>query len=545
MATNPITPEQRKIVSVEILHLDEKGYGPKGEHTRREWRKECLDNLLAGKVQFEAWQASWKDKVVAGLRAVSLASKLTYDDGNSEVVLDGSYGTTTPTTLDFVAHTFEQDVDAFEFTFKGVASFSSATFSGYANFSSATFSGYANFSSATFSGDVFFSGVKFSGNAFFSSATFSGYAFFSSATFSDYAFFNGAMFSGNAFFNSATFSGNAFFRSTAFSGDAYFSSATFSGNADYRSTAFSGDADFSSAAFSGNADFQSATFFRDANFFKVIFKNQCRFDNEQDDETKVWEEETSFGGKVDFENATFDNVGHFERVQFLIETPKFRGCKIGDTRLEFSDDSYFPQDEKGEDAVKNISFLKRLAEEHGQTEQALNFNAMELKAKAASDNASWNFKIVTWLYNHVSDFGRSFLRPLTVYAIILFITFLIALEHSAFNAPRNYTQNGCEKYVWWIERVTWVGDKNCQRSEKFKEHKLNGIRAAGEYTLYRAVGVLDFADSDKQTIEVANRLFAQDYEPWWMRIYGIFKAIASTALLFLAALGLRNKYRIK
>jgi hypothetical protein len=30
-----------------------------------------------------------------------------------------------------------------------------------------------------------------------------------------------------------------------------------------------------------------------------------------------------------------------------------------------------------------------------------------------------------------------------------------------------------------------------------------------------------------------------------MRLWGIFKAIASTALLFLAALGLRNKYRIK
>ncbi len=181
----------------------------------------------------------------------------------------------------------------------------------------------------------------------------------------------------------------------------------------------------------------------------------------------------------------------------------------------------------------------------GQTEQALNFNAMELRAKAASDDSSLNFKIITWFYKNLSDFGRSFLRPLTVYAIILFITFLIALEHSAFNAPRNYTQSGCEKYVWWIERVTWIGDKNCQRSDNEKNHKLTGIRAAGEYTLYRAVGVLDFADSDKQTIEVANRLFGQDYEPWWMRIYGIFKAIASTALLFLAALGLRNKYRIK
>jgi uncharacterized protein involved in copper resistance len=61
----------------------------------------------------------------------------------------------------------------------------------------------------------------------------------------------------------------------------------------------------------------------------------------------------------------------------------------------------------------------------------------------------------------------------------------------------------------------------------------------------RAAGILDFSDNGKGTEAVANRLFGQPIEPWWMRIWGVLKAVASTALLFLAALGLRNKYRIK
>ena len=65
------------------------------------------------------------------------------------------------------------------------------------------------------------------------------------------------------------------------------------------------------------------------------------------------------------------------------------------------------------------------------------------------------------------------------------------------------------------------------------------------HTLYRAAGVLDFTDNDKQTEAINRRLFAAPIEPWWMRAYGVLKAIASTALLFLAALGLRNRYRLK
>jgi hypothetical protein len=75
--------------------------------------------------------------------------------------------------------------------------------------------------------------------------------------------------------------------------------------------------------------------------------------------------------------------------------------------------------------------------------------------------------------------------------------------------------------------------------------KLPYGRAVAEYAMFRAGGLMDFTDTGKQNNAVNCRLFEEPIEPPLMRAWGIFKGIASIALLFLAALGLRNKYRIK
>jgi uncharacterized protein YjbI with pentapeptide repeats len=155
LKNTPVTPEKPKtVVKVEILHLDELGYGPQGKHTRREWRKECLDNLLAGKAQFEAWQASWKDQIDKDLPNVSLAATLHYEGGTKEIVLGDSFEDTKPFTLDFVVLTFATVVDASKIIFEQNADFSSATFTGKADFSSATLSGRNTFQKAIFENRV-------------------------------------------------------------------------------------------------------------------------------------------------------------------------------------------------------------------------------------------------------------------------------------------------------------------------------------------------------------------------------------------------------
>ena len=138
-----------------------------------------------------------------------------------------------------------------------------------------------------------FEGARFSGNADFQGATFSGDAVFRSATFS-----------GTAFFESATFSGDAVFRSATFSGTANFESATFSCDADFEGATFSGFAVFALASFSRRADFGGVTFSGYAVFIRATFSHFAAFDG------------ASFSGPLsgdaaDFSNAIFEAATSF------------------------------------------------------------------------------------------------------------------------------------------------------------------------------------------------------------------------------------------
>ena len=460
MDTNSNISLRKTVVSVEILHLDEMGYGPGGGMTRRDWRALCLKQLLAGSKIFKDWQASWlhteqsEDKV-------KFHYKVSNDDESAV------------TAFSLLMHRCSYD----------------------------------------------FIGIQFDKTLYVN-----GYLFLKTADFSYSSF------------------GVAFFKNTSFA-QVSFEYSIFKGHTNFGMSHFRGKTTFRRAVFMGDVHFEGVLFKGNAYFIQTEFQKHCQFCNQYDSEKKIWGQETRFSQEVDFENAIFKSVCHFERVHFLGKTPSFLGVDNASTRIEFSGDEYFNKNDISEDAIKRLGQLKRLADEQGQTDQALSFNALELHAKASMPNAHWFFKFFTYLYDVVSDYGRSFMQPLGIYASILMLTFLVALEHSAYNAPRNYTQQGCEKYIWWVERVSWIEDKNCV--DKTNLLQLTGLRAASEYTLYRAAGVLDFSDNGKATDAVANRLFGQSIEPWWMRIWGVFKAIASTALLFLAALGLRNKYRIK
>ena len=172
----------------------------------------------------------------------------------------------------------------------------------------------------------------------------------------------------------------------------------------------------------------------------------------------------------------------------------------------------------------------------------MRFNAIELHIKRLNINTDLGYKFATFLYEKISDYGRSFVRPMLTFFILIVFTYFIALLHAGIYSPKN-----CTGEVYLIFSDFLDNKKPSCLSIVLKDDKflLSGYRAAFEYTSFRAAGILDFSDSDKQTAAVAKRLFDAEVEPWWMRFWGIFKALASASLLFLAALGLRNKYRIK
>lgn len=541
MDTNSNILAEKKVVSVEILHLDELGYGPQGKHTRREWRQECLENLLAGKVEFESWQEKIKSQIIETMPDVKFGCEFpdnTYFD-NYYYLSDESK----PYTLDFVGNVFEDDFDVATFAFQFPINFNGSSFYKSARFSAASFGLFVDLGRCTFIGTAYFYGTTFSMLAGFFNSVFHDLGVFTNALFLNHAYLDRVKFSYGATFHNANFAARSSFMHLEASGSINFSSAKFK-EASFHFAQFK-LCSFDDATFENDANFTSAKFVDHASFVKTIFNSRCIFNNFLDDETKIWNDETTFGNGVDFENAIFKNVGHFERVRFLKYVPSFLGVDNASTRLEFSGDKYFFITDNSEQAVKQLGQLKRLSEEHGQTDQALNFNAMELRAKRLQTEpqpATFSFKVVTWLYEKLSDYGRSFTQPLIAYLALLLITLWLAIVNTIIFSAKN-----CESEKWYLFTNLWREQIECVDKTKIGETKvpLSGWRAAFEYTSYRASGILDFADADKQTIAVANRLFDQPIEPWWMRIWGVFKAIASTALLFLAALGLRNKYRIK
>lgn len=496
-----------KIKRVRVLFLDKAGYGPKGLFTRKKWREECLKNFLAGKENFKRWQLSWIDSEINSSSTVDFATWVRFEDGtrtNAAIQMGKRC------TLDFAGYIFTEDIVANKFEFLIDVCFSGCTFPKYTNFTESIFSGVASFWDTRFNYHSNFSVCKFTQDARFDNAQFDGYLNFECSLFEASADFNDVVFKGYAGYKRATFESDTEFNSAKF---CYL-------------------AEFKSANFNWDAEFESAIFLNDTSFFKSIFKDTVNFVS------------AVFAADVNFEDCIFENVGHFQDTKFTTKVPCFLGVSMT-SRLEFSDESYFSNLDITAKGIANLRVLKRLSDEHGLTDHAINFNAMELRAKRLQIEpkaATWTFKVVTWLYEILSDYGRSFGRPILTYLGLVTITYLIALIAAANNSPQ-----ACKGELWRIfQDMRDNGSPSCLSAELPEDKlKLNGYRAAFEYTTYRAAGILDFSDNDKQTVAVSRRLFNADVEPTWMRIWGVFKAIASAALLFLAALGLRNKYRIK
>ncbi|MFY9261315.1 MAG: pentapeptide repeat-containing protein [Gallionella sp.] len=528
--TTPNTPA-KKVVAVEILHLDETGYGYEGKHTRREWRAECLENFEAGAAAFLAWQESWQDLAKKNNFLANFNERRISNDEIEEP----TRGKLMPIyCLDFSGNTFTLDVKALNYTFLN-----------HALFDNSTFIGSVDFGETTFAKGVSFNETIFTNVANFGEATFTSSANFCEATFTSIVGFSGS-----------TFTGIASFRKTIFTHLTFFGNVTFTGDADFGEATFTLNANFFEAIFIGNANFSAGNFKETANFIKAKFGNKSLFQS------------VVFEDTADFENAEFTNVGHFEGAKFTGENskiPSFRGVDVGSTLLEFSDDAHFTQADFNEEAIKNIAFLKHLSEQHGQIDQALNFNAMELRAKylqvveplRAKDlhllerlfkryfSGAWWALRPTWLYGLLSDFGRSYMRPLLAYVAIFVFTLGLGIYFATEHKPQ-YCQ-----YTHAMLSLECDGSPPPKKpnepttSKEDEKLPLSGWRAALEYANYHATGVVDFTGDSKLKEAITLRLFGGSVKPWRARQFGTLLSIINTALLFLIALGLRNSYRLK
>ncbi len=422
-----------------------------------------------------------------------------------------------PGTTNFNAARFSGEVDFSNAKFSGEAFFNDAKFSGEAIFSRATFSGatyfnmsefleVSHFGSATFSGGAYFSETRFSKDAHFGDAKFSGEAVFRGAEFSWMSRFEGAEFSEMAYFSEARFTEVASFAAARFSGEASFAAARFSGEVVFSEARFSEWADFKETTFSGEADFSFATFTGDSSFANAKFSEVANFQGSrfEDGDHSPRFTGSLFEAPIYFDDCCFARVPDFQfslmhsgiklsgiNVTYQVEGKKWKGKAVD-----------------GKDSARYRRF-KELAISAKDRERERMFFAYELKAKRFYECTGLQL-IPNFLYEWLSDFGQSLVRPL------------------------------------WALLVTWILFGSIYYVVSF--FLFEQIPSKASALIYSAFQIIPFSGRAGETQSKANQdLFTGSdgyIFPDVMYVVTALESILGLACLFLICLALRARFRI-
>jgi hypothetical protein len=186
---------------------------------------------------------------------------------------------------------------------------------------------------------------------------------------------------------------------------ASFSDATWVDQADFSDATFSDWASFSGATFFGSANFLGATFSGLANFLRVTFSSHG----------------TGFSGatfkkRAMFVNAEMKGPTLFEKATFSSEPPEFFGAKLHEKTV-WRGVKWPLQPKNRKEAGWFVDAYERLKLEMDRLkkhEDELDFFALELQSRRVlHGNKRSLHGLAIALYGWLSDYGRSYVRPLT------------------------------------------------------------------------------------------------------------------------------------
>ena len=333
------------------------------------------------------------------------------------------------------------------------------------------------------------SAVDFSGHLFNSAADFEGFVFPGDAKFSGCQFFEKALFSGARFVGKADFS-HAIFQQYAaidritFKHDAIFAHAHFRQHAYVVHSEFT-HANFRSSSFDGTFELTGSTFrgetdFSGATFEDPIFKG-LQFKHPL----------------TTFASATFNKVPDFRNSKFDIP-PILYGIRVDPTGKRSAE---------AEDADK-YRRLKLLASDAKDYQGELRFFADELRAKRGHETTGHGAILLNKAYERFSNFGQSVARPL----VWLFVLILLsAVVRVAACLPASMGAVGPHFAMALADTALLVG------SDKWE------IRISA--------------------VPQAVAACSTDYG-LWQHVAALLQSGLGLMLLFLAGLGLRNRFRI-
>lgn len=427
-------------------------------------------------------------------------------------------------SVSFTRHSFNENVNFSHFIFPYSVHFNGVVFSRLADFNDVTFSHNASFGKAIFSGDARFNSVTFSDNALFCYIKFSGNVQF-----------GGAKFNSRATFRESTFNGNALFGSAKFSDEVSFSDAKFGIYTSFRGSIFIGNAWFDNAIFSNEVYFENASFSGNARFTRTLFEGFTSF-NETSFENRSSFIAIKGQSYFSFKDATFHLVPDFTQAHF-IEAPQFDDS-------DFSKALNHKQSKRGDNLSSYWRSLKRLAIQGHDHERELIFFAEEIKSQRGiqdkalpnplnylSNKLVWQGGTRYWfgyLYQYLSDFGRSVMRPLLWLLILGVLFYIFYLKYPIEDNPTLTHDDP-------ITQLTI----SCERSE-----------AAIYLSARSALPFLPANSYSEKTNRSYECLYGKNSEgkankPNVAVFFSIAQTILSTILIFLSLLALRNHFRIK
>ncbi|MDZ4789838.1 MAG: pentapeptide repeat-containing protein [Hyphomicrobiales bacterium] len=350
-------------------------------------------------------------------------------------------------------------------------------------------------------------------------------AWFESAQFHGLAWFESAQFHGEARFGSAQFHEQAWFVSAQFHELAGFESAQFHEQAWFWSAQFLGQARFGSAQFHGLAGFKNATFKASTSFRRAKFGDKKK---RQDADFTGIKVERAF----DMTGATFSKVPAFNQADFAQapdlddvrypQPPFFRFWVRG---WEDKEKTVRRADPLKADGAK-YRHLRRLAIlGHDHENESKAFKG-ETRAKRGTEHYPWHAAF--WfgvLYDALSDFGRSMMRPFYVWAALVIAFAFLYLWTS--NAPFD----GCAATA-----AVGLGKNLAAWSEAAYLAVKNGLIVIGlgaESKINQAHACL-YGGSIQEPVFPPGPSFAQ-----------VGQNLLSAPLIFLFLLAVRNQFKIK
>ena len=385
----------------------------------------------------------------------------------------------------------------------------------------------ADFTSHKFPSDVDFINFHFPGDTSFRFANFQRYADFKSAEFHYNANFEKVRFEYFANFHNVMFLNNATFDYTNFDCDTFFSSAVFEGIAAFQKTTFSNQVSFANTKFKSNTDFVEATFVRIASFHNAEFEGvalflQCSFKSGVtfgDSSFKKYASFSAVSGKGFFSlyNVKFSNVPDFTEAHFE-EAPQFDNVELNSKSL------------KNLQANVNLPSrwraLRRLAIQAHDYERELQFFKGEIIARRGTEDKLTHARFwFGWLYQLLSDFGRSIGLPL----LWLGISLLLFAAIYAYPSSADWNQ-------LFIEPASCIDRSGDSR-----------IAALG----VSVISAFPFASISSS--DLLNQYYACLYGiqksapviPYVVTFARVIQFFVSAVLLFLFILAVRNHFRIK